>query len=228
MTRTGAILSTCARATRQTGAGASTEGPHRPADPRLWLGRWDGTAWQRVDSMPDAPWDGSAGTHIAVLSNGEVWIAHRPGSWVEDDLTRYDGVAMEVVTIPGVSDPTPENNMPAVRVFEIEAGRDGGLWAVGYHNAEPRRAGLARYDGAVWTLVDWPFSPPSEGPLEADLAVGPAGRVWAAFGDGLWSFDGSDWTGRLEGEEILEVDVAPDGAVWYADESGIHLLPDPD
>ena len=62
-----------------------------------------------------------------------------------------------------------------------------------------------------------------------DLAVGPDGVVWFAFGGnasagGLGSFDGTEWTTRIEGQPVWSVDVAPDGTVWYTDSEGVHTL----
>jgi len=190
----------------------------------LWLARWDGTAWERLDEPPDGPLEPWGQAPIAVLPGGEAWIAHRAGYWVEEDLTRYDGAALAVVDIPGVADDTPDNGQPAVRVFEVEADPDGRLWAVGYLASDPKQAVLARYDAAAWVLIDWPFPPPAEMPLDIDLAAAPDGKMWFAGNDGLRSYDGTTWQSHLEGRLIYNVAVAPDGTVWYSDEAGVHVL----
>jgi len=191
---------------------------------RLWLARWDGASWERLDPLPEEALEPWGQTIIAVQPDGEAWIAHRPGWWVDEDLTRYDGHTMEVFPIPGVPDPTPDNGIFPVRVFEVEAAPNGYLWAVGYLAADPRQAVLACYDGAAWTLVDWPFPPPAELPLAVDISAGPDGVMWFAFHDGLRSFDGTTWQSHLEEQVLFNVDVAPDGAVWYSDEAGLHVL----
>lgn len=190
----------------------------------LWLARRDGTSWERLDVFAEEglePWGQAT---IAVLPSGEAWIAHRPGHWVEEDLTRYDGTAMAVVDIPGVPDDTPDNGQPPVRVFEVEVDPDGRLWAAGYLAADPLQAVLAWYDGTGWALVDWPFPPPPEIPVDVDLAAGPDGVMWFACNDGLRSYDGTTWQSHLEGRPVYNVAVAPDGAVWYSDETGVHAL----
>jgi len=48
--------------------------------------------------------------------------------------------------------------------------------------------------------------------------------VWLALETGLGSFDGTRWTTHLEGTWISNVDVAPDGAVWYADRYGVYAF----
>ncbi len=204
--------------------GGRREGLGGSIDPRLWLARRAGTTWDRVDPELDAELEPVSGTRIASVPGGEVWIAQRPGIWVEDDLMHYDGVTMEVVPIPGVPDPTPDNNMPAVRVFEIEAAPNGDLWVIGYLNADPRQAVLAQFVGDAWKLYDWPFPQPADLPLEVDLSAGPDGVMWFAFGDGLQSLDGTTWRGYLQGAVLSNVDVAPDGTVWYSDDDGLHTL----
>jgi hypothetical protein len=193
----------------------------------LWLARWDGGPWERLDGFAEEPLEPWGQAPIGVLASGEAWIAHRPGYWVEEDLTHYDGTAMAVVDIPGVPDATPDNAQPAVRVFEVEADPDGRLWAVGYLASDPRQAALARFDGADWTLIDWPFAPPTALPLDIDLAAGPDGVMWFACNEGLRSYDGATWQSHLEGRLIYNVAVAPDGTVWYSDETGVHPLEAP-
>ncbi len=204
--------------------GGRRDGLGGSIDPRLWLARLDGTSWERVGPELDAELEPVGGTRIVSVPDGGVWIAQRPGVWVEDDLMHYDGVTMEVVPIPGVPDPTPGNNMSTVRVFEIEADSNGDLWVIGYLNADPRQAVLARLAGGAWELYDWPFPQPMDLPLEVDLSAGPDGVMWFAFGDGLRSFDGTIWRGHLEGAALFNVDVAPDGTVWYSDHDGLHTL----
>ena len=104
---------------------------------------------------------------------------------------RYDGAAMETVEIPGVPDATPDNGIPAGRVFDIAASADGSLWAVGYLAADPDQAVLARFDGAAWTLYEEPL-PASRATrfTTSSLAAGPDGTAWFAFDGGLRSFDG--------------------------------------
>jgi hypothetical protein len=191
---------------------------------RLWLARWDGASWERLDPSPEEALEPWGQAIIAVLPDGEGWIAHRAGWWMEEDLTRYDGATMQTVTISGIPDPTPDNGIPAAWIFEIEGAPNGDLWAVGYLAADPRQAALARFDGADWTLYEWPFAPPEELPLDIDIAAGPDGVIWFALHNGLHSFDGTTWQTYLEGQLLYNVDIAPDGTVWYSDEAGLHVL----
>jgi len=196
-----------------------------PSALRLWLARREGVSWARVDASPAEP-PGPYGVSVmAALRDGSVWMAHLPGYWVEDDLVRYDGRALGVVEITGVPDETPDNGMPAVRVFEIAAAPDGGLWAVGYLAADPDQAVVARYDGTDWILVERALDDVSGNALHyLDLAVGPDGTAWFAFDGGLRSFDGTAWTTHMPGESLFGIDIAPDGTVWYSDAAGLHAL----
>ena len=127
---------------------------------------------------------------------------------------RYDGATME---------PVPVGDYPPgeFRISWIEAAPNGDLWIAG---VDPRRDDaylplLARFDGETWTTYD------------RVLRVGHGdGTGWAgvfATDDGLGSFDGTDWTARIEGQPVWAVDVAPDGTVWYTDEQGVHTLDTP-
>ena len=205
--------------------GGRRDGIGGPADPRPWLARLEAGSWLRVDPSPDALPDGALGARIAPAPGGGAWIALRPGWWVEDDLMYYDGTEMRVVTITGVPDAEPDDAMPAVRVFEVEVAADGGVWAVGYLNADPRQGVLARLGDGEWQVVDWPFPASDDGLVDVDAAASPDGTMWFAAGTGgLWSFDGALWREHLGGAAALNVDVAPDGTVWYADGERIHCL----
>ena len=125
---------------------------------------------------------------------------------------RYDGATMEPVP---VGDYPPDETW----VFVIEAAPNGDLWIGGQTSCVVACLPLiARFDGETWTTYDrW----------AGDIAVGPDGLVWFASGDGLVSFDGTDWITHIQGQEVWAVDVAPDGTVWYSDEQGAHILDTP-
>jgi hypothetical protein len=188
----------------------------------LWLARWDGESWVRVaPALWERPIVGGV-VPMAVSSDGGVWIS----GWnmFETDLMHYDGATMEAV-------PVGDYPLDAVHVFAIEAAPNGDLWIGGWPYGDHLQVVVARFDGEEWTLYDWPFLDPSVsgGWLMFDLAVGPDGVVWFAFGGyasagGLGSFDGTEWTAHIEGPPIWSVDIAPDGTVWYADEEGVHTL----
>jgi hypothetical protein len=199
----------------------------RASDPwaqdRVWLARWDAPGWQRVGPNPDDVPVPSGVTDLAALP-GETWMIHRAGGWIEDDVVRYDGAAWEIVEVAGIPDATPDNGMPAVGAFAVEAAPDGDVWVAGYLAAAPREIVLARFDGSDWTRYDWPYSEPAGAASHFAVAAGPDGVIWFAFEGGLASFDGSAWTRFREGETLYGVAVAPDGAVWFTDHEGAHSL----
>jgi hypothetical protein len=175
----------------------------------VWLARWDGGSWVRVSGGQPA-WNGIVS--MAVSSDGAVWIS----PWGETDLLRYDGATREPVPVGDY----PLGESPA---FWIEAAPNGDLWIGGHIPTDDSYlALLARFDGEEWTTYYPPFSWSG-----GNIATGPDGLVFIARDDGLWSFDGTNWTNHLQGQRVWAVDVAPDGTVWYTDEQGVHTLGTP-
>ncbi len=182
----------------------------------VWLGRWDGGSFVPID--PDSQGPARVAVtrcppQLAVAADGRVWVTD-VGVWCSTTvLIRYDGAAWEEVPI---ADYPAED----VDIYAMEAAPNGDLWITGSIQTDERQLPLlARFDGEAWTTYD--FSEPP------DIAVGPDGRVWFSSGDGLASFDGTDWTYHIQGQRVSGVDVAPDGTVWYSDEDGVHTLGTP-
>lgn len=189
-------------------------------DNRLWLARWDGESWVRVDPNPEAPPDRGA-TSMTVLADGDVWIVAPMGGWGGDLVMRYDGTTTESVACWEYLDPCPG-------VFtEIAAAPNGDLLVGGFANDIDRQYRVAQFDGDAWTI--WPAHdwPSAESFGASDMAVGPDGVLWFAFEGGLASADGTEWTTQIEGPGVSAVDVAPDGTVLYADSDGVHTFSTP-
>ena len=153
---------------------------------------------------------------------------------------------------------TAETGLPGDDVIAIDTNPDGTTWAmialdrvptisVGQRVLEefPGRLGLAVFDGTAWKTVD----PPVELEGLVELAAGPHGTAWLVGGtwlpraldlqpsmgtQGLWFFDGAEWTTHFEGRpdpgEVRPVgaEVGLDGVLWStgfkADGSGSALL----
>ena len=189
-------------------------------DNRLWLARWDGESWVRVDPNPEAP-PARGATSMTVLADGDVWIVAPMGGWGGDLVMRYDGTTTESVACWEYLDPCPG-------VFtEIAAAPNGDLLVGGFANDIDRQYRVAQFDGDAWTI--WPAHdwPSAESFGASDMAVGPDGVLWFAFEGGLASADGTEWTTQIEGPGVSAVDVAPDGTVWYADSDGVHTFSTP-
>lgn len=80
-----------------------------------------------------------------------------------------------------------------------------------------RRLDLA--SGGAWTTFTQDDGLPDRG--AASVAVGPDGTVWAGTFKGLARFDGSTWTayaapGLGAGNVVWDVEVAPEGDVWFS------------
>jgi hypothetical protein len=193
---------------------------------RLWLARWDGEFWVRVDPNPQAPpvrfgTPTDADTGMAVLPDGAVWLVEPMFGWGGDLVMRYDGTRAESVECWEYLD-----RCPGVFV-QLAVVPNGDLLVGGFANNLDRQYRVARLDGDQWTIWpahDWP-SAQSFG--ASDMAAGPDGVLWFAFEGGLASVEGTEWTTRIEGPGISAVDVAPDGTVWYADSDGVHIFSTP-
>jgi hypothetical protein len=57
------------------------------------------------------------------------------------------------------------------------------------------------------------------------VAAGRDGGVWFAFSP-LGFLDGTWWHGppEMQAADVVAVDVAPDGTVWYSDGDGLRTL----
>jgi len=181
----------------------------------VWLGRWDGVSFVPMDPGSQGPARVAVTgcpPQLAVAADGRVWVTD-VGVWCSTTvLIRYDGATWEEVPI---ADYLPED----VDIYAMEAAANGDLWITGsIQTAEPWLPLLARFDGETWTTYDL---------LAWDIAVGSDGVAWFSNGDGLVSFDGTEWVYHIQGQTVSAVDVAPDGTVWYSDEDGVHTLGTP-
>ena len=161
---------------------------------------------------------------IAVTSEGTVWAGGFNGyMWQTGSLSAYhDDTGEWEIVAPWKGDPTPAIDL---------ATTDGGdLWAilVGptlYDEGDPDGRSdwaLAHLDGDTgrWTVHDTGLP---QGEPHAIAANDEA--VWIINTgdlpnysepiDGLYRFDGSTWTHYLDGAEVRDVIVAPNGTVWY-------------
>lgn len=184
-----------------------------------WLARWDGGSWVGVDPNPVFRTAAGRTAPMAVSPDGVVWIF---GGTPVPRLARFDGTIVEEV-------PIGDYPAGAVDVRVITAAPNGDLWLVGATGPDPDAGQIAaRFDGETWAVYPWAYDDPDSGlatrmgPLR-DLAAGADGVVWFAGDGGLVSYDGTEWTVHIEGQGIRNIEVAPDGTIWYSDGDGFGV-----
>jgi hypothetical protein len=155
---------------------------------------------------------------LIAAPDGSVWV----GMAVEVApreyghlLLRFDGEAWSA------SDPLDVGSYSAMTIFDI--GPDGTAW-VYLDQGDLDDPHLARLSDGTWTVYasDDGVEPigiagEAEGYMEVDqtgtLWVGGEWRGLGSCG-GVRSFDGSRWHRYLGDVCVLDLDIAPDGAVW--------------
>jgi hypothetical protein len=190
------------------GQGALAVGP----DGALWaaatssdtsaasLLRYDGT-WTPIPIPPDlagGPWIGS----LDVGPDGTVWSAMAFG------IVAYDGRTWTTYTqlntgLPGSPD-------------SVSVAQDGSVWAGMRTRDGYAGAGVARLDGAAWTVYT---TTDGLGFDEAIPVIGRDGTVWATGGK-VSRFDGARWTAYPTAVTSVSA-VAPDGSLWFGTPTGV-------
>ena len=117
----------------------------------VWLARWDGESWERVQWPPGASEFGPVA--MAALPGGEVWVTGHGFGWGCDTgpLMHYDGTTLEAVEV----DDRPFL-LGGSYASAVEAAPNGDLWVAGFLGGNPGVSGtepwteppvLARFDG---------------------------------------------------------------------------------
>lgn len=202
-----------------------------PLSEILWLStgeslyRWDGEAVTEIDVDPvdDRYPDYTYVGEIAVTSNGTVWAAGLNGyAPMLGVLSSYEPATDTWEAV------RPWNDKP-IAASLMAPTSSGGLWVLleDWDDDESADAtdeawALAYRDGDTgqWDVYD--EDPPDGRPFA--IATDNEG-VWLAQGYalaegskpmlGVYHFDGHTWTHYLDGIEVLDVAVAPDGSIWY-------------
>ncbi len=182
-------------------------------DGALWYGtasgatRFDGEDWITYTTA-----DGLAANYVldmVVGPEGAMWFGTLGG------VSRFDG---ETWTSWTTADGLAQN-----RVASIALAPDGALWF-------GTEGGVSRFDGETWTTYTT-----FDGLVSNDVsAVAAAGSVlWFGTSDGVSRFDGETWStfttaDGLVHDEVNAMQVAPDGAVWFATEGGLSRYMPPE
>lgn len=116
---------------------------------------------------------------------------------------------------------TTADGLPSNYVTDVAQAPDGGLWFATLggvsHLNEARWTSYTEADGLVDDAVQ-------------AIAVTEDGTVWAGTTEGVSRFDGASWTTHFPGDRAWQIDIGPDGAVWFAcDAAGLRrYTPDDD
>ena len=117
---------------------------------------------------------------------------------------RYDGVQYKPL-----ADPPPDLGFST-----LFAARNGDLWL-------SSDKGIAWYHERKWRT--FPVSDRTVPDAVRCFAELTDGRIWCATLDGLWEFDGHNWSSvRVGFDHINALQCAHDGSVWLADDAGVH------
>jgi signal transduction histidine kinase len=145
---------------------------------------------------------------IGLLRDGRVCYAALPAkdSSQRNRLEAFDGTQFQPLPI---SVPQPA---AAANLFCLLATQSGDLWIGGDF-------------GTAWLHGRWTVFPVSgSGAPEriCHLVELPAGGIWSASRERIWSFDGKNWLLERAGFNHLNAMICTrDGSVWVGDESGV-------
>jgi len=148
-------------------------------------------------------------------------------------ISIYTTLCLGAVTWSCYTSESTEGGLPSDQVYSIAIDKDGNKW-IGTREDTDREilAAVVKFDGQTWTNQNLDLSSHPEDP---DLN----NRIWIIFidsknniwvgthGDGLFKFDGSDWTtyttaDGLGGDYIRDIVQDADGKLW------IGCGPEPD
>lgn len=171
------------------------------SDGYLWLGanyslyRFDGVEFERFVSS-----DGDAVATVSQLlasPDGSLWIGKR-----------FGGVS--VLRDGQLVDYPPGQDLPEGAVYALAVDHDGAVWAAA-------NAGLARFNGQRWEIVDTGWNFPEES--ARSVFVDRDGTTWAASDDRLFYLPKGEHRFIDTGESIgwvTDIVQSPDGAIWIS------------
>jgi hypothetical protein len=187
---------------------------------------FDGYSWtSHIVPGLSTGWNGSVSpwsSSLAIGADGVLWAATNAPHPIGRGLYSFDGMSF--------TQHTTADGLPSDLTFQVAAAPDGTIWvATDAFYSDPamaapdKAAGIARFDGSVWTTYTM-----TDGLLSNDaaLAVSSDGTVWVVHYEippyGYSRFGGAFWfafpTDSSPGGFKATAD--PDGSLWSVDDEG--------
>jgi len=147
-------------------------------------------------------------TSVATAPDSTVWVGTYGGG-----IARFDGQAWR--TYPG------QNSLSYIG--HIAAAPDNTVWASMDNYSVWPNYGIWYFDGQTGTL--FLEGGPGQETVKS-IAVTADGVAWLGTYEGLWSYDGQDWThytdkDGLASKAVLSLAAAPDGTLWVGTTEGV-------
>lgn len=203
---------------------------------RATIARFDGQDWQPLEGQgppvehwqerPDLPWHPG----LLIDPDGGLWVnPPAAGEFLNDHsspLYRYVDGDWQRQDDPGVG--------------KVAVGPSGTRW-LSYREAEPANCGfnamgpdcdyslnsLAYFDGDKWNEMDQGVGASMD--LNTDFETAPDGSLWTGLhpesGGGIGRFELGRQDRYLQDHFLYRFAIAPDGAVWTFDDTGIFVIP---
>jgi ligand-binding sensor domain-containing protein len=102
---------------------------------------------------------------------------------------------------------TMADGLAANYVADVAQAPDGSLWFA-------TLGGVSHLAGGGWTTYTFAHGLADE--AVQSIAVTEDGTVWAGTTEGISRFDGASWKTHFPGDRAWQIDIGPDGAVWFA------------
>ena len=163
------------------------------------VNRFDGTSWSYYNTINSGI---ASDTIVAIASDseGSVWFGHGTSG---KGVSNFNGANWSIYNTvnSGLGDDT---------VIDIAVASDGAIWFLG--------SKISKFDGSNWTV----YEIPSSSRMECIAAEG-SDKIWVGtYGEGVLSFDGTDWinynakNSSIGYPFIVDILVDSRGNKWFA------------
>ncbi len=180
------------------------------ADGNIWCGlsqsglvKYDGDSWKKYQTTNSIfPYDFSV-NDIETDSRQNIWI----GTY--DGLMKFDGEDWVIYD-------SANSGLIYTSVRSLESDSNNNIWMSASKPGTGNEHVLVKYDGENWTTIDSPLPTDQYWGIKADSQ----GIFWFTSGEGLFRFDGKNWTNYntdnspIISNNISSVAFDPEGNVW--------------